>query len=74
MEINDLAYNARMDFKKQFTGNLVDVNGIIMVFYFGVMIAAINNLGEIIVRDYRYPLYLIEYLIQQPTHENAKWN
>lgn len=57
-----------------YTGSLVNVEGIVMVFHLGHMIALIAVDGEILVRDFSYPLYLVEYLLHQPSPNKTQWN
>ena len=57
-----------------YTGSLVNVEGIVMVFYLGHMIALIGASGEILVRDFSYPLYFVEYLLRQPSPNKTQWN
>jgi len=51
-----------VDFKFEF-------NGILIVVYFGNPIAMIDEDGQILMRDQSYPLYLVEYLVENmPMH------
>lgn len=50
------------------------LDGAMVVIYFNRVIALIDAEGRIIMRDESYPLYLVEYLLMQPRHENDKWN
>jgi hypothetical protein len=49
-------------------GNYTEViaDGIMTVFYFGRLIGIINVMGEVIWRDPMFPLYLVEYIIENP--------
>lgn len=49
------------------------VRGAIAVFYFDRLIALVNEVGMIVWRDEKYPIFLIEYLIQQQDHQD-EWN
>jgi len=57
-----------------FTGSQVNINGVVMVYYFGKLISLVNNLGEILWRDEYYPVYLVEYLLKLPDPNSYKWN
>jgi hypothetical protein len=46
----------------------------IAVFYFGRLIALVDERGAVIWRDPNYPLFLVEYLIEYPYLETGKWN
>lgn len=59
-------YNPAMPQLYPYTGNQVDVNGIIIVYYFGRPVAFVNQYGEFYWRDEQIPTYFIEYLLQQP--------
>jgi len=39
----------------------------IWVIYFGRLIALVNDAGQIVWRDERYPVFLINYLVANPT-------
>jgi len=51
-------------------------SGILTVFYFGRLIALVNEAGEIIWRDRSVPKFFIEYLIEtpQPDEHVMRWN
>ena len=51
----------------------VILDDVMVVFYFGHLIALVNSRGMVVWRDAFYPLYLIEYLIELPTPQ-SKWN
>jgi hypothetical protein len=38
----------------------------LQVIYFGKLIALVNDMGKIVWRDTRYPVFLIDYLIANP--------
>lgn len=42
------------------------------VVYFGRLIALVSSQGKIVWRDKQYPLFLIEYLIENPTPSPQK--
>jgi hypothetical protein len=46
------------------------------VFYFGRLIALVNEAGEIVWRDNAFPKFLVEYLIEnpQPDEKVTRWN
>lgn len=54
----------------------VIVDGVLTVFYFGRLIALVNAAGEVAWRDPFFPLFLIEYLIENPdpTPEQVRLN
>jgi hypothetical protein len=47
-----------------------------VVFYFGRLIALVNESGEILWRDHTFPKFLVEYLIEspQPEEKKTRWN
>ncbi len=49
------------------------VTGAILVFYDGHLIGLINDKGKIMWRDMSYPLFLIEYLVNNPIPQ-SEWN
>lgn len=51
----------------------VIVTGVITVFYFSRLIALLNEQGNVLWRDPAYPLFLVEYLIENPPHQ-TRWN
>lgn len=57
-----------------FTGHAINVQGLVMVYYFGRLIALIDNHGDMYWRDDYYPLFLVEYIIQQPDPLKIQWN
>lgn len=50
------------------------LSGAMVIRYFGAVIAIISADGQIIWRDIRFPIYLVEYLIMQPDHSKDIWN
>lgn len=42
----------------------IDLEGILTIIYFGRPIAVIDSAGQIIMRDERYPLGLVDYLVE----------
>ena len=42
------------------------------VIYFGKLISLVDSAGKVVWRDKRYPLFLIEYLIENPTPSPEK--
>lgn len=59
-----------------FTGTLINVTGVMLVYNMGRLIALINSAGEVIWRDEGVPMFLVEYVIQpkQAGQNNYKWN
>jgi len=59
-----------------FIGARIIVSGVMTVFYFGRLIALVNEAGEIVWRDQTFPKFLVEYLIEypQPDYKVARWN
>jgi len=59
-----------------FIGSKIILSGVMMVFYFGRLIALVNEAGGIVWRDHAFPKFLVEYLIEfPPPDENAiQWN
>jgi len=55
------------------THSLVIVTGVITVFYFSRLIALLNEQGNVLWRDPAFPLYLVEYLIENPPHQ-TRWS
>lgn len=55
-------------------GSQVDVDGSVFVFYYGVVIAICNKLGEIVWRSPNYPLYVVEYVLKLPDPDAYRWN
>ena len=51
----------------------VIATGVMTVFYFGRLIALVNERGQIIWRDPLFPLFLVEYLIENPPQQ-YRWN
>jgi hypothetical protein len=49
------------------------VTGTIVVFYSGHLIALVNDKGRIIWRDMSYPMFLLEYIINNPVPQ-SEWN
>lgn len=59
-----------------FIGRKIILSGVMTVFYFGQLIALVNEQGEIVWRDHTFPKFLVEYLIEypQPDPEWSRWN
>lgn len=59
-----------------FIGRKIILSGVMTVFYFGRLIALVNEAGEIIWRDPAFPKFLVEYLIEYPQPDEAvmRWN
>ena len=59
-----------------FIGRKIILSGVMTVFYFGQLIALVNEAGEIVWRDRGVPKFLVEYLIEYPQPDEAvtKWN
>lgn len=52
----------------------VIVNPVMAIFsYGGELIALLNEKGLVVWRDERFPLYLVEYIIEHPTPQ-SRWN
>jgi len=68
-----LDYNDGMKQNRAAMDIQILVRGAMAVFYFDRLIALVNEMGLIVWRDEKFPIYLIEYLIQQPDHQ-AQWN
>jgi len=49
------------------------VSGVLTVFYFNRLIALLGEQGQIVWRDPAFPLYLVEYLIENPPPQ-YRWN
>jgi len=49
------------------------VKGVLAVFYFNKLIALVDQTGLIVWRDLNYPIFLVEYLIEMPDHQD-RWN
>ncbi len=58
----------------QTTAVIPVVEGLLIVKYFGELIALVDHRGNFIWRDENYPVFLIDYLIQNPLPENYRWN
>lgn len=50
------------------------IGGMMLVIYFGSPIAMIDEHGEILMRNINYPIFLIEYLIQNYEMHKFQWN
>jgi hypothetical protein len=59
-----------------FIGSKIILSGVMAVFYFGQLIALVNESGEIAWRDRAFPKFLVEYLIEhpQPNERTTRWN
>jgi hypothetical protein len=51
----------------------VIASGVMTVFYLNQLIALVNEKGQIVWRDTTYPLFLVEYLIENPPPQ-YRWN
>jgi hypothetical protein len=49
------------------------VTGTVAVFYDGHLIALVDDRGKIIWRDLSYPMFLLEYIINNPIPQ-SEWN
>ena len=47
--------------------------GTVLVFYDGHLVALINDRGRIMWRDFSYPIFLVEYIINNSVPQ-SKWN
>jgi len=65
-----------MEPKFIFTGTLVNVQGVLLVYNLGKLIALVDSEGKIIWREINAPLFLVEYLImpQQPSQKSYMYN
>jgi len=59
-----------------YLGAKIIVSGVMTIFYFGRLIALVNEAGEIVWRDHTFPKFLVEYLIEypQPDEKRTRWN
>jgi len=59
-----------------FIGSKIILSGVMTVFYFGQLIALVNEAGEIVWRDRAFPKFLVEYLIEYPPPDEnlMRWN
>lgn len=59
-----------------YIGAKIILSGVMTVFYFGRLIALVNEADEIIWRDRAFPKFLVEYLIEypQPDETVTRWN
>lgn len=48
--------------------------GVLAVFFWGRLIALVDEMGRVIWRDPAYSVALVEYLIECPSPEVCKWN
>lgn len=55
-------------------GTFANAQGLLFVCYFGLIIAIVTERGELLARNENYPIFLIQYLIEQPTPEKARLN
>lgn len=51
----------------------VIASGVMTVFYFNRLIALLDEQGRIVWRDPRFPVFLVEYLIENPPPQ-YRWN
>jgi hypothetical protein len=63
----------QLDLSRYFTQPRVIVNGVMTVFYFNRLIALIDNQGQVIWKDPKYPIFLVEFLIENPVPQ-SRWN
>lgn len=52
----------------------VVVEGFLFIWYTGIVIAIVDERGKIYWRHPGYPLFLVEYIVKQPSHEKDIWN
>ena len=52
--------------------NLRVLPAVMTVYYFGQLIALVNDAGEVLWRNPDIPMFLIEYLIQFPTPDTEQ--
>ena len=59
-----------------FIGSKIILSGVMTIFYFGRLIALVNEAGDIIWRDRAFPKFLVEYLIEfpPPDEKATRWN
>ena len=59
-----------------YLGARIIVSGVMTIFYFGRLIALVNEAGEVIWRDPVFPKFFVEYLIEnpQPDEKVTRWN
>jgi hypothetical protein len=59
-----------------FIGAKIILSGVLTVFYFGQLVALVNEAGEIVWRDRTVPKFFVEYLIETPQPDEAvmRWN
>jgi hypothetical protein len=67
---------SRHSYPAHFIGREIILSGVMTVFYFGRLIALVNEAGEIVWRDHTFPKFLVEYLIEypQPDPQWSRWN
>jgi len=59
-----------------FIGSRIILSGVMTIFYFGRLIALVNEAGDIVWRDHAFPKFLVEYLIEfpPPDERTMRWN
>ena len=62
-----------MDSQKKISLIKVLVKGAMAIFYFGKLIALVDDKGLIVWRDEHYPIMLVDYLIEHPAPQ-SRWN
>ena len=55
-------------------GKHVIASGMILVYFYGQLIALVDECGRVIWRHPGYSVALVEYLIECPSPESYKWN
>jgi hypothetical protein len=55
-------------------GRHVIASGMILVYFYGRLIALVDETGRMIWRDPAYSVALVEYLIECPSPNAYKWN
>jgi len=66
----------RYPYPARFIGSKIILSGVMTVFYFGRLIALVNESGDIVWRDHAFPKFLVEYLIEfpPPDEKTIQWN
>ena len=63
-----------MDIGKLAFGRHVIASGMILVYFYGQLIALVDESGRVIWRHPAYTMALVEYLIECPSPNAYKWN
>jgi len=71
-----MKYFLTYHYPAHYIGAKIIVSGVMTVFYFGRLIALVNEAGEIVWRDHAFPKFLVEYLIEYPQADDkvTRWN